>query len=340
MWPGLLPDLEAVAEGKGAACLGCGAMAPRRHRFTLVLLAAVLVVTTGCSDDDGTAAVPGGDGEGSERVAVTEAQLGPFEVDRRDFAPPGTSLGATLTVPPGALLVGGPFPTVDGAGFRAQFLLVGDPVTTYNGLQDQAARLGMGAAGGCLSQGGNVTCRARFIDRADGEVLAVDLRRQVRFTGVVSGLAIAYSPPGSVDVSDASEPGGVPPTDPLAAVALPPGPVGPPAPTDFALALRPRDGRVPVLETGSEIVAPVAPCACGGEGWTAVMKVTAPVRDVMAAYARQFADLGTSPDIAESLRNNLTSLSVRVGQGRQFVEIRARQPDDGPVYLLLTVRER
>lgn len=307
-----------------------------RPRRILLVAVAVVVGASSCSDDDESTA-PGRQ-DGRDRAEVREEQLGPFDVDREHFGPPGSPLGASLTVPPGALVAGEPFPAVEGSGFRAQLLVVGDPLAVYNDVQDQASASGMTPTGGCMSAGGNFACRTRFVDPSDGEVLTLDLRRQALFAGVISGMTIAYGAPGTIDPRDAPPPSGVPPTGPVAPVALPDGSIGLPDPQDFALALRPPTGRVPVVESGSELVAPVAPCACG-EGWTAVMAVTAPVRDVMAAYTRQFADLGSPPDIESSLRDNITYLSVRVGQGTRFLDIRARQPDDGPVHLLLTVRE-
>ncbi|WP_116951199.1 hypothetical protein [Jiangella endophytica] len=91
-------------------------------RHVAVLLSALLVVSCG-NDDDGGSAAPTGE-------------------------PPGSPISADLSVPPGTVLLGGPFPYAaasDGppAGTEALLLVDGDPVAAFADLVDQVRAAGL-----------------------------------------------------------------------------------------------------------------------------------------------------------------------------------------------------
>ncbi|TDD69140.1 hypothetical protein E1262_14060 [Jiangella aurantiaca] len=93
-------------------------------RRVAALLSALFPLVAGCADDDGGgSAAPTG-------------------------APPGSPITADLTVPPGTVLLGAPFPyaaTDDGpaAGTEALLLVDGDPVAAFAGLVDQVRAAGL-----------------------------------------------------------------------------------------------------------------------------------------------------------------------------------------------------
>ncbi len=304
-------------------------------------LAVVLVLLAGgCGwwDDETPTAttLPGEDP--IRRVAVTPTDLGAFAVSPDDLAGPGTPLGNDLSVPEGAVLLGIPFPDLEGGGFRALMLVTGDPVATYNAMVSQATARGMERAGLCLGGPQTVRCGGRFVDEADGESLVIEARQSVGAAGVVSGLAVRYRPPGSDDVGSDPSPSGVPtgPTAPLTPVDLP-DEVTPPPGEDVGRDLRPVSAPMRTVELGSALVGLPGPCACGGEGWSFVVAVEGRVRDVIAAYARQFSDLGEPPDVSDDYRGEQTTYHLVVGEGDRTAEVRAVAPEDGTTYLMVTV---
>lgn len=302
-------------------------------------LAVVLVLLAGAcgwwDDETPTATtLPGEDP--SRRVAVSAEELAPFAVDPDDVAGPGTPLGGELSVPEGAVLLGIPFPDLEGGGFRALMLITGDPVATYNAMVSQATAQGMGRDGLCLGEVQSIRCGGRFVDDADGESLVIDVRRSVGVAGAVSGLAVRYRPPGSEELEPEPEPAGGGPTTPLTPVDLP-DEVTPPPVEDVGRDLRPATAAVRTVEEGSDLVGLPGPCACGGEGWSFVVTVDGRVRDVIAAYARQFSDLGEPPDVSDDYRGQQTTYHLVVGEDDRSAEVRAVAPEDGTAYLLVTV---
>ncbi len=308
----------------------------RRLRWGAVALA--LAVLAGCSDGDGGASDSTDPVESglSDRVAVTAADARPFEVDLDDVAGVGTPLGGGLSVPEGALLQGVTIPDLVGGGYRALLLVTGDPVQVFDAIEAQASSLGMTGSGACLGNELLVGCSGTYVDGADGETLSVSVNRQVTETGVVSGAGLNYRPPGTHDGPAPSTPLG-PPTAPLAAVALP-GSVPPPSDDDVALAVRIPGTPMRALERGSVLVGLPGPCACEGQGWSFVVRLTGLPRDVLNGYARQFSDLGEPPDLEDRRRDDVTVYGVRIGEGDATAEIRALVPDDGPSYAMVTVR--
>jgi hypothetical protein len=310
----------------------------RRHRLGVVLVVAVLLGACSSGGDEEEADATDPAAPRTERVEVSEADLGPFtEVDRTDVAGPGTPLGGGLTVPEGALLQGTAFPDLVGGGFRALLLVTGDPVDVFDAMSGQASGLGMQGSGGCLGGETLVGCQATFVDGSDGESLTVTVNRRVDpLTGVVSGLGMLYRPPGSEE--DAGEGGGESaPTAPLPEVVLP-DPVPRPDPLDVALAVRAPGSPKRTEEAGSELVGLPGPCACEGGGWSIVVSLEGVERDVLHGYARQFSDLGEPPDLEDRHRDDLTLAGLRVGEGAATAEIRAYLPDDGRAYAIITVR--
>ena len=307
-------------------------------RASIVALA-VALVAAGCSSggDDDTASTSPLESTIGDRVEVTAAELGPFAVDPGLVAGPGTPLGGGLSVPPGAVLLGVAFPDLRGGGFRAALLVTGSPVEVFNAVGDQARGLGMERAdGSCAGDAVATTCRARFVDGSDGEALTVDLLRRVDDRGVVSGLGLRYRPPGS---SDEDPPGGQStPTQPLADVLLPAETIPGPDPADVGALLRAGDAPARSVERGSAIIGLPGPCGCDRPGWGFVAEITGVVHDVVAAYARQFSDLGEAPDISEHRRGDVTLLGVRVGdEDGAHAEVRAVVPDDGAAYLAVSI---
>lgn len=313
---------------------------PARVRVVALVVAAVLVAV-GCSGGDGdddTASTSPLESTTDERVEVTEAELGPFVVEPDLVAGAGTPLGGGLSVPGGTVLLGAAFPDLVGGGYRAMLLVTGDPVEVFNGLGDQARGLGMARVeGGCTGDATSITCRGRFVDGADGEALTVDLLRRVDERGVVSGLGLRYLPPGTT--TEDVEQGQSTPTQPIADVPLPAEPIAAPDPTDVGALLRAGNAPVRTIERGSELIGLPGPCGCDAPGWGFVAEITGVVRDVVAAYARQFSDLGDPPDISDARRDDVTVLGVRVGEPEgAHAEIRAVVPDSGTAYLVVSVR--
>lgn len=314
-------------------------VARRRGRARLgAALVAVLALVAACSDDGSEPSTGGAAGTpvAHERVEVTDADLGPFDLDPDDYGGPGTPLGAGLEVPEGALLQGSTFPDLVGGGYRALLLVVGDPVAVHDALVDQARDLGMDGSGGCIGSPEQIGCSGRFADPADGESLAFGLSRVLGPNGIVSGVGLQYRPPGSEDAPTADEQPATP-TTPFAEVVLP-DPVPAPDPLDVGLALRAPEAPARAVETGSTLVGLPGPCACDGPGWSFVVRLDGVERDIIAGYGRQFADLGDPPDMEDSHRADLTLVGLRVGEGAQVAEIRATLPDDGTPYAIVTVR--
>ncbi|HYI61104.1 MAG TPA: hypothetical protein VEW93_04805 [Acidimicrobiales bacterium] len=303
----------------------------------VVVAVALALLAGGCGwGDDDTAAttLPGEDP--SRRVAVSGADLGPFDLDPEGMAGPGTPLGGDLSVPEGAVLLGIPFPDLTGGGFRALMLVTGDPVAVFNDMASQASAVGMERVGTCTSAEQDLTCRGRYVDGADGESLVVESRQAVTELSAVSGLAVRYRPPGSEDVGAGADAGATAPTAPLAPVALPEVVTAPPD-EDVGVGVRSPLAPPRAVETGSTLVGLPGPCACGGEGWSFVVRVEGKVRDLLAAYARQFTDLGEPPDVSDRFRGDQTTFGLRVGEGDRVAEIRAVAPEAGPTYLVVTV---
>lgn len=309
----------------------------RLHRLAALGLTAVLVAASaGCSwldepaDEEPTVVA-----DPSLRETVTEADLAPFAVEVDEIAGPGTPLGGGLSVPAGAALLGAPFPDLTGGGFRALLLITGDPVEVYNAMGEQSGGLGMDRAGGCLGTAIEVGCVGRFVDQADGESLEVSVLRRAAESGVVSGMGLRYRPPGSDEVAEAGAGGTSGPTQPLPSVVLP-SEVGPPGVEDLVAALRAPGSTARALEVGSELIGLPGPCACGGQGWSFVTVVDGKVEDLIAAYARQFSDLGDPPDVSSRRVDGVTIFGLRVGEGEAHAEIRAINPDVGSSYVLVS----
>lgn len=300
-----------------------------------------MIGATACSDLEGEASPPrttapaAADPRQRTRVAVTD--LGPFYVDRKGMAGPGTPLGAGLEVPEGALLLGVAFPDLEDGGYRALLLVTGDPVDVFNAVSDQAGGRGMEGGGDCVGAADQVACSGDFVDGADGESLRVDLSRQVGTSGVVSGLGLRYRPPGSTDADDAAPTSSAVPPAPSSAVTLPPPPVVAPDDADVVRALQGSGSPPRLVERGSALVGLPGPCGCGPEGWSFVVRLTGVQRDVVAAYARQLSDLGDPPDIDDRQRDGLTVLSLGLGSGATVGEVRAVLTDDGSDYAMVTV---
>lgn len=312
-----------------------------RRRLTALATAGLVMVAAlgGCADDGAGEASDSTDPAESAvagRVAVTDADAAPFDLDLGDVAGAGTPLGGGLSVPEGALLQGAAIPDLVGGGYRALLLVVGDPVQVFDALEAQATSLGMSGQGACLGVIDAAGCTGSYSDGADGESLLVSVDRRVSLAGVVSGASLLYRPPGTGDGS-APDGGSPPPTAPLPPIALP-NPVPVPVEEDVAAALRP-PGSVPrVLERGSLLVGLPGPCACEGPGWSFVVRLQGIERDVINAYERQFSDLGEPPDIEDTRRDDITIMGVRVGEGSAIAEIRAIVPDTGRSYAMITVR--
>jgi hypothetical protein len=302
-------------------------------------VAVAALLAAGCgSDDDGSDgdATPATVSDRSERVEVDEAEVEPFTVADGTAAGPGTPLGAGLEVPDGSVLLGTSFPDLEGGGFRALLLVPGDPVAVFNDMRDQAATMGLEGDAGCLSAGDRLGCSTRLADPADGETLSVTLTRRVTELGSVSGLGLRYRPPGSApDVTPGSQGGG--PTTPIPPLALPAPPLPPVDPADVGLLVRPPASPAVSVEPGSELVGAAGPCACDGEGWSFVVEVTGVIHDVVAAYGRQVADLGSVPDIAERRVGEVTVLALRVGGGAQRAEVIGIDDDEGDDYVIVSI---
>lgn len=313
---------------------------PRSVRLgVLAVVLAVLVAACGWWEDDEPTAttLPGEDPAQRERVSV--ADLGPFDLALDDLAGPGTPLGGGLAVPEGAALLGIPFPDADDGGFRALMVVTGDPVVTYNAMVSQALSMGMERDGVCLGGPQMITCGGRFVDGADGESLLIDVRRSTNTLAVASGLAVHYRQPGSEEVAEvegSTSSASVSPTEPLAPVDLPPT-IVPPPDGDVGLAVRPPDAPVRRVEVGTRLVGLAGPCACGAPGWSFVVAVEGRVRDIIAAYARQFTDLGDPPDVSDRYLGDQTTFHLVVGEEARRAEIRAVAPDDDTTYLMVTV---
>lgn len=303
---------------------------------SLVAVVMVLLLGACSSDDDGSPSTTEAvEIASSDRSPVTAAELEPFAFSDEGMAGPGTPLGGGLTVPEGAVLLGVAFPDLVGAGYRALLLVPGEPVDVFSRVAEQAGGLGMDGDGGCVSVDGGLGCRGTFVDGADGESLAVTLRRRIGSAGVESGLSLLYRPPGTADTgTDTTEARA--PADPVAPVPLPEGPIEGPTPADVAAAVRQPDAPPRTVEEGSRLVGLPGPCACDGPGWSFVVELTGVDRDVVAAYARQFSDLGDPPDISDQLRDSSTILGVRVGTSAPLAEVRAVIPDSGPAYAIVT----
>jgi len=318
-------------------------IAGRARRAISAALAILLVaVLVSCSNDDEGAAstteAPSATASPADRREVVASDLGPFDLDTDDMAGAGTPMGGGLTVPDGALLLGVPFPDLVGQGYRALLLVTGDPIAAFNVLAEQAGTLGMEeTGGGCLGGVDQISCVGSYADSSDGESLNASVVRRVSLAGVVSGLGLRYRPPGSEETGETASSPPIAPTDPIAAVELPAGPLQAPAPSDVALAVRPEGSLPRSLERGSRLVGLPGPCACEGEGWSFVVELTGLVRDVMAAYGRQFVDLGQSPDISDRQRDEVTLLGLRVGSGLRLAEVRAVDANGGPDYAIVTV---
>lgn len=309
-----------------------------RPRTVLAVAIVVALLVAACADDDGGAATTTTEPPAvtlSDRTPVTATDLGPFDLDTDGMAGPATPLGAGLEVPEGAVLLGLPFPDLVGAGFRALMLVPGDPVAVFNAVADQAGGLGMDAEGGCLGEGEQVACAGRYVDAADGERLRVTVERSIGPAGVVSGLALEYDPPGSDDGADPDEVLATPPGV-VASPPLPAGPIEEPNPADVAATVRAEDSPRRTLEAGSALVGLPGPCACDGSGWSFVVELTGVERDVLSAYARQFSDVDTPPDLSDTIGDTYAILGVRVGTGRPVAEVRAVVPDSGPAYAIVS----
>ncbi|CAN5523377.1 hypothetical protein BH24ACT4_BH24ACT4_15460 [soil metagenome] len=295
------------------------------------------LVAAACSGDEGATSTPREEPLEvlSGRTEVTTADLGPFALEPDGMAGPGTPLGGGLQVPDGSLLLGVPFPDLLGKGYRALLLVTGDPVAVFSAVAEQAGGLGMEGDGGCLTVPEGLGCSGRFVDGADGESLTVSALRRVGPAGVTSGLAVVYQPPGSQDPG-AQPPLPPTPTDAVFPVPLPEGPIEGTDQADVVAAVRDTEGPPRTLEVGSRVVGLPGPCTCDGPGWSFVVELDGVERDVVAAYARQFTDLGEPPDISERLADELTILGVRVGSGSPVAEVRAVLPDSGPAYAIVS----
>lgn len=315
--------------------------ARRRRGAALGIVGLVcVVVLAGCSDagagEASDSTDPAESAASGDRVAVTAADTGPFELDLDDVAGAGTPLGGGLSVPDGALLQGAAIPDLVGGGYRALLLVVGDPVRVFDALDAQASSLGMSGQGACLGVIDALGCTGTYADGGDGESLFVSVTRRVTPAGVVSGAAVHYRPPGSDEgPAPADEP--APPTAPLPPIALP-DPVPLPTDEDVAAAVRPPGSPPRALERGSVLVGLPGPCTCEGPGWSIVVRLRGLERDVINGYERQFSDLGEPPDIDDTRRDGVRIMGVRVGEGSATAEIRAIVPDDGRAYALITVR--
>lgn len=310
----------------------------RLRRIVALTLAVALVgVVSGCSWAEEEAAEDESEivADPSLREPVAADDVVPFDLETAEMAGPGTPLGGGLSVPEGATLLGVPFPDLTGGGFRALLLVTGDPVVVYNSMAEQSGGLGMDRSGGCLGTATEVGCVGRFVDEADGESLEVEVLRRAAETGVVSGMGLRYRPPGSDEVGTPSDGASSAPTQPLPQVVLPT-PVVAPAPEDLAVAIRTVGSPARALEVGSELVGLPGPCACEGDGWSFVAVVDGKVEDLIAAYARQFSDLGDPPDVSSQRVEGLTIFGLRVGEGPVVAEIRAVNPDSGASYVLVS----
>lgn len=316
------------------------ALSPRRRAGrALALVVASLLVGGACSsgDDGSTTTTEAPLIAAADRTDVSTGDLDPFSFNRQGLAGAGTPLGAGLSVPEGSLLLGVPFPDLVGGGYRALLLVTGEPVEVFNSFDEQGAALGMELEGGCRGVEGELECSGRLVDRADGESLSLALDRRADDTGVVSGLGLRYRPPGSEETGGGGPSTAPPPTAPVLDVALPEGPVPQPDDADVAAAVRAPGSPLRSVELGSRLIGMPGPCACEDTGWSFVVEVDGMIRDVMAAYARQFSDLGDPPDIADRRRDDVALLGLRVGGGEEVAEIRAVAPDVGPAYAIVTV---
>lgn len=302
-----------------------------------MLVALLVAACSGGDDDEGTETNEPSAAATGDRVTVGEAELGPFtEVDVADVAGPGTPLGGGLSVPDGAVLLGAAIPDLVGGGFRALLLITGDTVEVFDALGGQASSLGMQGTQACLGDGAQIGCQGSYQDPADGESLAVSVSRRVDpEDGVVSGVGLLYSPPGSDSPSVPD--GGSAPTTPIPEVVLP-DPVPAPTLDDIALAVRAPGSPKRALEAGSALVGLPGPCACTGGGWSVVVRLDGVERDVLHGYARQFSDLGEVPDLEDRHRDDLTLIGARIGEDDRTAEIRALLPDEGRSYAIITVR--
>lgn len=305
--------------------------------MALVTVAILLISGCGWDGDGGEDDVtPATVSDRAERVEVDAAEVQPFTVRDGGAAGPGTPLGAGLEVPDGSVVLGTSFPDLEGGGFRALLLVPGDPVAVFNDLRDQASTMGLVGDAGCLAAGDRLGCSTHLVDPADGETLTVDLTRRVTDLGSVSGLGLRYRPPGSAPDGTSSSQGGGP-TTPIPPLPLPPPPLPEVDPADVGLLVRPPASPIVALEPGSELLGAAGPCACDGEGWSFVVEVTGVLRDVMAAYGRQLAELGSVPDIADRPVGDATVLALRIGEGDERAEIFGIEDDEIGDFVVVSV---
>jgi hypothetical protein len=302
-----------------------------RRAVALVMAAAIFVA---CSD---------GGPERADPTTSTSAPAGRPEATRAGPFP--VVAGATtsrgeltdgLPIAEGSVLLGPVFPDLgeEGGGFVALLLVTGDPVAVYNSYVDAAAALGMqaGGSGGCVTGFGSITCARRVVDPADGEALSVLVeRRPLGHATYVSHAALHYEPPGTVDPEDAGTVNPSPPTSTPASLDLPAEVAATPD-DGWSQALSP-GGPTIELPAGAGLAGPPGPCPCGGQGWSAVLRVEGDARAAIDDLAGQLGADAPQVRTGDGGRARVADLGLVPGG---ITQIRAVTDDRG-TWLLFAV---
>lgn len=278
-------------------------------------LLSTLTLLVACGDDDGDSAAP------------------------PTGAPPGSPVTADLTVPPGAVLLGAPFPHKGGT--EALLLVDGDPVAAFADLVEQVRAAGLEPLTYHPDEDADpATCRLR--DDTDAPTLEcethafgpdgyrLDLNLLVgedddpylSFVRVTEATDSPSSPLPGLEV-EAPTPDGESPVTPPPVPDDRPGP-GDPIGAPFAPA-----GEEHRLLDGYEVLAPPVPPTCATGGFVAVVRATDGQRpgDAVAAWVERLGEesFAQAPavdsDVAATIDGVATRRVVLSGPGAGTVTV-------------------
>lgn len=244
-------------------------------RRVAVLLSALLVVACG-DGDGGSSATPSGE-------------------------PPGSPVTADLTVPPGTVLLGAPFPHAGGT--EALLLVDGDPVAAFGDLVDQVRAAGLEPLTYHPDDDAEpATCRLRDDDPSTLEcethafgpdgyrldltlLVSEDDDPYLSFVRVTEVTGSPSSPLPDLE-AEAPTPDGASPVTPPPVPDELPGP-GDPIGAPFA-----PSGEEHTLLDGYELLAPPVPATCATGGFVAVVRGTGgqSTADAVAAWAEHLGE--------------------------------------------------
>lgn len=277
----------------------------------------------------------------SSNTATSETNIDGAPVVRGATHGPGTKLPDGFTVAPGSVLIGAVLPTgvretINGVpsperGWEALFLVTGDPDKVIAHYRADAARAGIASTPGARCESGQpVGFMCGFSDSSPGylapstsrtgAMVEMQLVRHSSQPGVppASHLLLGFS-----RVIDGAPLTAQPPPPPTVATAsAPPFPsgwpellkVGDAIPSKLGLV---EQGKHIVIESGTRLVAPLAPVAlCATGGFVAVFEVTGDVGMVVDGYARQFKALSFD----DNPRARSFDAEVATGPAARFYE--------------------